>query len=33
MEGRNLPNLPETKYDLPAAEAMQFRLKEFYKFS
>ncbi len=33
MEGKKLPNLPEAQYDLPAAEAIEFKLKEFHKFS
>ena len=33
MEGRKLPNLPEVQFDLPAAEAIDFRLKEFYRFN
>jgi hypothetical protein len=33
MEGKKLPNLPEAQYDLPAAEAIRFRLKEFFTLS
>ncbi len=33
MEGKKLPNLPEAPYDLPASEAIHFRLKDFYEFS
>lgn len=31
VEGKKLPNLPEKQYDLPAAEAIKFRLQKFYK--